>query len=260
MFLLVLLLIIFSLWLLLVFYSTETKIISCSLSGIKRALVIFPHPDDEALSCGGTIRLLQKQGAKVTLAVLTQGERGTKDGSASSELARIRAKEMRRSARILQVDTLFIENFGDGQLVRKQVQLRKYLDKLLKQTNPDLIITYDLSGLYGHEDHIAAAELVTDLYQKSWSTKARLWYVSLPQRIISRVKLPTHMAKDPQFSQRRKLPNLKVFVLSEQLAKIRAFRAHKSQHEGFRSALPLRRIMPAEFFYSTRIYEYFYEV
>jgi len=260
MFLIVLLLIILFFWLLLVFYSTETKIVTQSLSGIKRALVIFPHPDDEVLSCGGTIRLLQKQGAKVTLAVLTKGECGTKDGTASLELANVRVNEMRQSAKILRVDRLLIENFGDGRLVRKKQRVQKYLETLLKETNPDLVITYDLSGLYGHEDHIAASELVTDLYQKAWSEKARLWYVSLPQRILDRIQLPIHMAKDPQFSKRRKLPDRKVLVASEQVAKIRAFWAHKSQHEGFRSSLPLCRIVPAEFFYSARIYEYFYEV
>lgn len=36
-------------------------------------LVIAPHPDDEVLGCGGTMRLLSKQGKHVTVAIVTRG-------------------------------------------------------------------------------------------------------------------------------------------------------------------------------------------
>ena len=257
-FFLVTLIVIF--WLALAFFNTEAGVETQHPKHIKRALIIFPHPDDEALSCGGTIKLLQRQGAEVTLAVLTLGERGTKDGSASKKLAKVRSAEMRKSAKILGVDKLILEDFGDGILATKESLLQKYVQKLLEDINPDLIITYDLSGLYGHEDHIALSEIVTKLHVRFWAKKSRLWYVSLPNRLLKFIKLPEHMAKDPLFRTRRMAPTHKVFILPFMLYKLRAFWAHQSQHEGFRSGLPLRSIIPAEFFYSTRIFEYFYEV
>lgn len=42
----------------------------------ERIVVLAPHPDDETLGCGGTIRLLIGAGKKVKVLFLTSGERG----------------------------------------------------------------------------------------------------------------------------------------------------------------------------------------
>ena len=40
----------------------------------RQILVVFPHPDDEAFSSAGTIRLYRNMGVPVTYACLTLGE------------------------------------------------------------------------------------------------------------------------------------------------------------------------------------------
>jgi LmbE family N-acetylglucosaminyl deacetylase len=40
----------------------------------ERIVVLAPHPDDETLGCGGTIRLLRKSGKKVKVIFLTSGD------------------------------------------------------------------------------------------------------------------------------------------------------------------------------------------
>lgn len=44
-----------------------------SVLGIRRALVVAPHHDDEILGCGGTMRRLVEEGAEVHVAVVTRG-------------------------------------------------------------------------------------------------------------------------------------------------------------------------------------------
>jgi LmbE family N-acetylglucosaminyl deacetylase len=42
----------------------------------KNVLVIAPHPDDEVLGCGGTIKKLASQGVKIIVLVITRGKKG----------------------------------------------------------------------------------------------------------------------------------------------------------------------------------------
>ncbi len=87
-------------------------------------LVLAPHPDDEALGCGGTIALLVARGVATHVAFLT-------DGSAShpahpvfsaAEVAVLRTGEARRAAAVLGVETARVSFLGapDGRLNRLQ--------------------------------------------------------------------------------------------------------------------------------------------
>ena len=44
--------------------------------GVGNVLVIAPHPDDEVLGCGGTIKKLASEGAKVYILIMTRGKKG----------------------------------------------------------------------------------------------------------------------------------------------------------------------------------------
>ena len=61
-------------------------------------VVLSPHPDDESLGCGGTVRLLTTAGVRVEVVYLTRGELGGEDPAALSadaqaQLARRRTVE-----------------------------------------------------------------------------------------------------------------------------------------------------------------------
>ncbi|MBP1768990.1 MAG: hypothetical protein H6P98_3105, partial [Candidatus Aminicenantes bacterium] len=64
--------------------------------------VLAPHPDDFD-AAGVTLRLFQRNGNRVSLAVLTSGASGVEDGFCSpparAEKARIRENEQRASCR-----------------------------------------------------------------------------------------------------------------------------------------------------------------
>src|SRR5262245_47526937 len=66
-------------------------------------LVIAPHPDDEALGCGGTICLHRKRGDRVHAILLTSGERGI-PGVIEDAARAIREAEARRAAEVLGIE------------------------------------------------------------------------------------------------------------------------------------------------------------
>ena len=71
-------------------------------------LAFAAHPDDVELSCSGTLLKLTKQGKKVGIVDLTQGELGTR-GSAS-----LRLIEAQNSSKILGISVRENLNLGDG--------------------------------------------------------------------------------------------------------------------------------------------------
>ncbi|PQP90065.1 PIG-L deacetylase family protein [Paenibacillus sp. AR247] len=125
-------------------------------------LVITAHPDDE-VSCGGTLAKLAEQGHSVTIAIATNGNRGTQDTSVKPEqLAQIREKEMADAARILGVNQVIQLGFDDGTL-SEQPDLKERIFRLIRNEKPDVVITLDAWRKWEfHPDHralgLAAAE------------------------------------------------------------------------------------------------------
>src|SRR6516165_9455964 len=65
-------------------------------------VVIAPHPDDEAIGCGGTICLHVERGDRVVVVFLTSGELGVKNLSREG-VWRIREQEAQSAAEVLGV-------------------------------------------------------------------------------------------------------------------------------------------------------------
>src|SRR5204862_5930569 len=70
---------------------------------MKRVLVISPHPDDESIGCGGTVRKHVEEGATVRAIFLTSGEKGG-HGQGEQATADIREAEARAAATILGIE------------------------------------------------------------------------------------------------------------------------------------------------------------
>lgn len=189
---------------------------------------------------------------------MTKGEKGNHDAHVDLKLKEIRSREAQNVSKILKINELIQDDFGDGDLKNVKQELYKYIEKLILDKKPDLILTYDLSGLYGHDDHIAVSEIVTDIV-KSKKTEAELWYITFPKRTIDMMKLPEHMATDPGFKQKRRYPNLKVSNLKYLFRKIKAIYAYKSQLYSFKEGVPVK-LAPLWFYHSMSFYEYFHKV
>ena len=221
-----------------------------------RVLVIFPHADDEAITCGGSLHRFSAGGSAVTLVLLTRGERGTPNATPNVSLKDMRTREAQAVTAILGIAKFIQEDFGDGALHEKKQELRTFLATLIEQEKPDLLITYDLAGLYGHTDHIACSEVITEL-KKTRFQEVPLWYVTLSKRMLARIKLPEHMAIDPHFQEKQVFPTHKLFIGVSVFPKIKSWYTYKSQRASLTKGI--LKFLPIWFFLSMVLFEYFAE-
>jgi LmbE family N-acetylglucosaminyl deacetylase len=256
---LIILFIILLLWITGFLLATDVSVPLRNARQFHHILVIFPHADDEAISCGGFLHRASSGGSTVTLALLTKGERGP-NATQVTNLKDLRTKEAQEASAILGISKLIQEDFGDGTLQQKKQELTTFMAALIEQEKPDLLITYDLAGFYGHTDHITCSEIITALKQTSFP-EIRLWYVTFPKIVLARVKLPKGKAADPYLQEKRAIPTYRVFIGASVLPKIRAWYTYKSQRvslmKGISAFAPTWFLW---FFLSMVLFEYFAEV
>ncbi len=119
-------------------------------------VVISPHPDDEAIGCGGAIREHVVSGDQVRTIFLTSGERGG-HGRSPEETAKLREAEAEAAAGILGTAGIEFWRQPDGG-VRMTALLVRKLTALLREWSPAwLYVTHSREM---HPDHRAAARLV----------------------------------------------------------------------------------------------------
>jgi LmbE family N-acetylglucosaminyl deacetylase len=219
-------------------------------------LVIFPHADDEAVTCGGFLHRLSVRGCEVTLVILTKGERGTPDATLDLGLKDIRTREARTVARILRIARYIQQDFGDGELQRHKPELTAFIETIIEHESPELLVTFDRTGLYGHSDHVSCSEVVTDL-RRSRFPAIPLWYVTLPRRVLERTTVPEHILPAAGIAETRASPTHRVFIGTSVISKIKAWYAYKSQQASLKEGI--RRYLPIWFFLSMALFEYFAE-
>lgn len=247
-----------TIWLLLFLALNDLSVPTLQIAKFKRILIIFPHADDEALTASGLMHKASLSGARVSWVILTQGERGNPTDTLDPKLKPIRVQEAKRVAELLNVTQVYQADFGDGQVMSKKKEIASFLKTILSKEKPDLVITYDLSGWYGHPDHIATTEVVNSLI-KNDSGATHLWYVTLPKRVWTLTGgLPTQMAQSPDWRRYRTFPNGKVFIGANVLTMIQTNYTYKSQYQSLRSSFPFA-LIPMWFFMSMGWYEYFYQ-
>src|SRR4051794_8637244 len=95
-------------------------------------LVVAPHPDDEAIGCGGSICLHAGRGDRVATVFLTSGELGLKH-LAREEAWRVREHEAEAAAAVLGISALSFLRLPDWGLSDRvnetAAELRPILDR-----------------------------------------------------------------------------------------------------------------------------------
>jgi LmbE family N-acetylglucosaminyl deacetylase len=129
---------------------------------MKRVLVISPHPDDESIGCGGTIRRHVVNGDQVHVVFLTSGEKGG-HGRIESETIKLRERESAAAQRILGVQQIEFYREPDGALRSRPALIKRLVDTL-RTWRPNII--YVPHQDEAHSDHRAAARLVLAAIKK----------------------------------------------------------------------------------------------
>lgn len=121
-------------------------------------LVIAPHPDDEAIGCGGTLLLHAKRGDKVSVVFLTSGELGLKH-LPKEKAWKIRENEAKKAAKVLKLHSHFFLRCSDWMLGDEISNTASLLQPILKKLKPGLI--YLPHPQEWHPDHKAALPIVS---------------------------------------------------------------------------------------------------
>jgi N-acetylglucosamine malate deacetylase 1 len=177
-------------------------------------LAIGAHPDDIELSCGGTIAKLVKDGHKVALADLTQGELGTRGNKD------IRSKEALAAAKLLGVVTRRNLKIPDGDVELSRANLRKVIT-LIRELRPRILIIPH--SVERHPDHVHAHRLCKEA-----------WYYSGLRKIETTLNGTAQKPHRPdnffEFMQWYEfVPSFIVDVSGTFDIKMKAIRAHSSQ-------------------------------
>ncbi len=136
----------------------------------RRLLAVLAHPDDETFLCGGTLARYASEGSRVSLICATRGEAGEiSDPSLArpENLGEVREGELRAACRALGIRDITILGYRDSGMEgaegndHPQAFRRADMDeivghvvRIVRRTRPQVLLTFDPNGGYGHPDHI----------------------------------------------------------------------------------------------------------
>ena len=151
-----------------------------------RLLLVHAHPDDETIGSGATMAKYVSAGAQVTLVTCTLGEEGEilvpelahLAADQSDGLGKHRITELAAAMAELGVTDWRLlggpHAFRDSGMVGTPpndrtdcfwradlLEAAKHLVKIIRETCPQVLVTYDDFGGYGHPDHIQAHRVAT---------------------------------------------------------------------------------------------------
>ena len=186
----------------------------------RRMLLVHAHPDDESIGTGATMAKYAAEGAAVTLVTCTRGEEGEVQLPALSHLAAAHDDELgphrvvelaEAMAELGVTDHRFLGGAGrwrDSGMMgtpsndRPDVFWRADLLEaaaelvaVVRQTCPQVLVTYDTFGGYGHPDHIQAHRVAMYAAQlaavasyrpelgQAWSI-SKVYWTALPRAVM----------------------------------------------------------------------------
>jgi LmbE family N-acetylglucosaminyl deacetylase len=125
--------------------------------GAMSVLVIAPHPDDEAIGCGGAIlRHVVADRLRVTVAFLTSGERGLPLPVARAQ--RVREREAEEAASVLGLAAVSFLRLPDTLVARHFATAVAALKAILASEKPERI--YVPHPADDHVDHAASLPIL----------------------------------------------------------------------------------------------------
>ena len=219
----------------------------------RRLLLVHAHPDDESIGTGATIARYAAEGAQVTLVTCTRGELGevippelaylATDGD---RLGEHRITELAAACAALGIDDQrFLggpgrwrdsgmmglpsndspDCFWQADLATAAAELAR----VIVAARPQVLVTYDRNGFYGHPDHIQAHRVATEAIGvaaspgqgQPWQV-AKFYATAMPRSVAVAQGLPPYWVPDDQVTT-------EIDGTGYLAAKTAAMRAHATQ-------------------------------
>ena len=149
----------------------------------QRLLALFAHPDDEAFPVGGALAAHAARGVKIHLLTATSGEEGEirQEGAATREtLGSIRRVELSCAVQALGLAGHRVLGYRDSGMAGTEpnnypnayinVPDEEMVEQLVEEIRgfrPQVVLTFEPGGLYGHPDHIAISRQATEAVRRS---------------------------------------------------------------------------------------------
>lgn len=165
-------------------------------------MAVHAHPDDEIFGTGGVFARAADEGMRTVLVVATGGEEGEIHDPARDtadergRLAEIRAEELRRSSEVLGIQEVHFLGYRDSGMLGTPANNRpdnflhanreeatRRVVRLIRAVRPDVLVTYDERGGYGHPDHVTA-HLVTTAAVDAAADPGRYPDLGLPSWLV----------------------------------------------------------------------------
>ena len=244
----------------------------------QRLILVHAHPDDETIGTGATMAKYAADGALVTLVTCTRGEEGeiVVDDLAHlasgdhDRLGEHRVEELATACEALGVrDFRFLGGAGrfrDSGMMGEPTnddprcfwradmdEATRDLVRIVRDVRPQVMVTYDENGFYGHPDHIRANQVAVRAFDAAADPRytpelgepwqiSKLYYSTMAKSVIQAgIDHFREAGRDTEFFEGAKTADeLGIGVDDEVVtteidareffdAKVAALRAHRSQ-------------------------------
>ena len=164
-------------------------------------MAVHAHPDDEAISTGGILARYSDEGIRTVLVTCTDGgcgdgPGGVKPGEPGFDrdvVVKARQAELARSCEVLGVRQLenlgypdsgmmgWPDNDAPGSFWSTPVaDSSAKLAELMERYRPQVVVTYDANGFYGHPDHIQAHR-ITMAAVEATGIPSKVYFTAVPR-------------------------------------------------------------------------------
>jgi LmbE family N-acetylglucosaminyl deacetylase len=168
-------------------------------------MAVHAHPDDEATGTGGVLAESAAQGIRTVLVTCTDGScgdgvGGVKPGEPGHDPAVVvasRQAELEASCAVLQVSHLELLGYADSGMMgwpqndapgsfwkTPVADAAARLAELIRHYQPDVVVTYDENGFYGHPDHIQANRVTMAAVQLA-DIPAKVYWTTAPRSMMA---------------------------------------------------------------------------
>ncbi|MFD7383961.1 PIG-L family deacetylase, partial [Streptomyces anulatus] len=169
-------------------------------------MAVHAHPDDEATGTGGVLARYAAEGIRTVLVTCTDGGCGDGPGGVKpgepghdpAAVASMRRRELEASCDVLGISDLETLDYADSGMIGWpsneapgafwQTPVEEgaaRLAELMRHYRPDVVVTYDENGFYGHPDHIQAHRITMAALEMTELTP-KVYWTTMPRSAVRR--------------------------------------------------------------------------